>query len=127
MSRRVIETSKAPLPVGTYSQAIVSGDLLFSAGQIALDPRTGEMVNQSFRAEVKQIFYNLQAVLSAASLTLADVVKYTVFMTDLSQFGEVNEIFSEYYQKAPPARSAVQVSALPKGATIEIECIASLK
>jgi len=125
MSRKVIETSNAPKPVGTYSQAVIADNFLFSAGQIGLDPKTGEMVTSSFKAEVKQIFHNLQAVLAAGGLTLDNVVKFNVYLTDLSRFSEVNAVFAEYFPSKPPARSAVEVSALPKDANIEIECVAS--
>ncbi|MCF7803408.1 MAG: RidA family protein [Candidatus Marinimicrobia bacterium] len=124
MGKKVIETANAPKPVGTYSQGIVANGFLFSAGQIGIDPKTGELVTDSFAAEVRQVFHNLQAVLSGGGLTLDNVVKFKVFMTDLSQFGTVNEVFAEYYPTEPPARSAVEVSALPKNANIEIECIA---
>lgn len=125
MSAKVIETANAPKPVGTYSQAVIANGFLYSAGQIGLNPKTGEMVTSGFKAEVKQIFHNLQAVLAGGGLTLDDVVKFNVYMTELSQFGEVNEVFAEYFPSQPPARSAVQVSALPKGAKIEIECVAA--
>ncbi|MBS1272324.1 MAG: 2-iminobutanoate/2-iminopropanoate deaminase [Candidatus Marinimicrobia bacterium] len=125
MSVKVIETANAPKPVGTYSQAVIANGFLYSAGQIGLNPKTGEMVTSGFKAEVKQIFHNLQAVLAGGGLTLDDVVKFNVYMTELSQFGEVNEVFAEYFPSQPPARSAVQVSALPKGAKIEIECVAA--
>ncbi len=124
MARKVIETSMAPKPVGTYSQGVVVGDLLFSAGQIGIKPQTGELVTGDFAAEVRQIFHNLQAVLSASNMTLDNVVKFNVYMVDLAQFDVVNRIFAEYFEKEPPARSAVEVAGLPKGANIEIECIA---
>lgn len=125
MARRVIETSNAPKPVGTYSQAVVAGELFFSAGQIGLDPKSGEMVTGDFKQEVNQVIHNLQAVLSGAGLTLDDVVKFTVYMTDLSRFDFVNEVLARYYPIEPPARSVVQVAGLPKDARIEIECIAA--
>jgi len=127
MTRRIIETSNAPKPVGTYSQAVVSGGLLFSAGQIALDPKTGKLVNGDFAKEVNQVIHNLQAVLSGASLNLDDVVKFTVYMTDLSEFDTVNSELARYYPTEPPARSVVEVAGLPKGARVEIECIASIQ
>lgn len=124
MSRKVIETSLAPKPVGTYSQGVVVGNLLFSAGQIGINPKTGELIRDDFPAEVRQIFHNLQAVLAASNMTLDDVVKFNVYMVDLEKFETVNTVFDEYFDSEPPARSAVQVAGLPKGANIEIECIA---
>jgi len=126
MTRRVIETSNAPKPVGTYSQAVVAGKLFFSAGQIAMDPMTDELIAGDFRKEVQQVMRNLQAVLSGAGLTLDNVVKLTVYMTDLDQFEVVNQVLAYYYPGEPPARSVVQVAGLPKGATIEMECIATI-
>ena len=125
MSRRVVETPNAPIPVGTYSQAVIVDNLLFSAGQIGINPKTNELLKGAFEDEVRQVIYNLQAVLAGASMTLDNVVKFTVFMTDLSNFGTVNEVLAEYYPHEPPARSAVEVAGLPKNARIEIECIAS--
>ncbi len=127
MSRRVIETPNAPIPVGTYSQAVISNGILFSAGQIAIDPKSGEMVSGSFKDEVGQVMYNLQAVLAGAGLTLDDVVKFTVYMQDISHFSVVNDVLAEFYPQEPPARSVVEVKGLPKDAQIEIECIASAK
>jgi 2-iminobutanoate/2-iminopropanoate deaminase len=125
MSRRVIKTPDAPIPVGTYSQAVTVGHLLFSAGQIGINPKTNELLQGSFEDEVRQVIYNLQAVLAGANMTLDDVIKFTVFMTDLDNFGTVNKVLTEYFPQEPPARSAVEVAGLPKNARIEIECIAS--
>ncbi|HKJ66816.1 MAG TPA: Rid family detoxifying hydrolase, partial [bacterium] len=125
MARRVIETSNAPKPVGTYSQAVVVDNVCFTAGQIALNPISGEMIAGDFKQEVNQVIHNLQAVLSGAGLTLDDVVKFTVYVTDLSTFAVVNEVLARYYPSEPPARSVVQVAGLPKNARIEIECIAA--
>ncbi|MBD3274769.1 MAG: hypothetical protein GF372_05625 [Candidatus Marinimicrobia bacterium] len=125
MSRRVIKTPDAPIPVGTYSQAVTVGNLLFSAGQIGINPKTNELLQGTFEDEVRQVIYNLQAVLAGASMTLDDVIKFTVFMTDLDNFGTVNQVLTEYFPQEPPARSAVEVAGLPKNARIEIECIAS--
>lgn len=125
MTRRVVETPNAPMPVGTYSQAVVAEGLFFSAGQIGLNPKSGELVINDFKSELDQVFHNLQAVLSGAGLTLDDVVKFTVYMVDLSRFDQVNEILAKFYPNEPPARSVIQVAGLPKGANIEIECIAT--
>lgn len=126
MTRRVIETSNAPKPVGTYSQAVVAGKLFFSSGQIAIDPMSDELVAGEFKKEVQQVMRNLQAVLSGAGLNLDHVVKLTVYLTDLEQFEVVNQVLAYYYPGEPPARSVVEVSGLPKGARIEMECIATI-
>lgn len=124
MSKRSIETPNAPLPVGAYNQAVVANGVVYTAGQIGIKPSTGELVTSSFSAEADQIFHNLQAVLAGAGLTLDNVVKFTVYLVDLGNYGELNEVFEKYYPNDAPARSAVQVSALPKNANVEIECIA---
>ncbi len=124
MSKKIIETPNAPLPVGAYNQAIVAGNYLYSAGQIGIKPGTGELVSANFKVEADQVFHNLQAVLAGAGLTLDNVVKFTVYLTDLSDYAALNEVFEKYYPKDAPARSAVQVAALPKGAKVEIDCIA---
>lgn len=121
---KVIHTTNAPAAVGPYSQAIDCGDLVFCSGQIPLAPATGEVVEGGIEAQTRQIFANIQAVLAEAGLTLANVVKTTVFMTDLGQFGVFNGIYGEYFPENPPARSCVEISKLPKGVSVEIEVIA---
>ena len=121
---KVIHTPNAPAAVGPYSQAIDCGDLVFCSGQIPLVPATGEVVEGGIEAQTRQIFANIQAVLAEAGLTLANVVKSTVFMTDLGQFGVFNGIYGEYFPENPPARSCVEISKLPKGVSVEIEVIA---
>lgn len=121
---KVIHTPNAPAAVGPYSQAIDCGDLVFCSGQIPLVPATGEVVEGGIEAQTRQIFANIQAVLAEAGLTLANVVKTTVFMTDLGQFGTFNGIYGEYFPENPPARSCVEISKLPKGVSVEIEVIA---
>ncbi|HIQ70312.1 MAG TPA: RidA family protein [Candidatus Avoscillospira stercorigallinarum] len=121
---KVIHTPNAPAAVGPYSQAIDCGDLVFCSGQIPLVPATGEVVEGGIEAQTRQIFANIQAVLAEAGLTLANVVKTTVFMTDLGQFGVFNGIYGEYFPENPPARSCVEISKLPKGVSVEIEVIA---
>lgn len=121
---KVIHTPNAPAAVGPYSQAIDCGDLVFCSGQIPLAPATGEVVEGGIEAQTRQIFANIQAVLAEAGLTLANVVKTTVFMTDLGQFGVFNGIYGEYFPENPPARSCVEISKLPKGVSVEIEVIA---
>jgi 2-iminobutanoate/2-iminopropanoate deaminase len=125
MDRKVITTGDAPSAIGPYSQAIRAGDLLFCSGQIALDPLSGELVGpDDVRAQTRRVMDNLVAVLAAGGCTLADVVKCTIFVTDLGDFGAVNEEYGRYFAAAPPARATVQVSALPKNAKVEIEAIA---
>ena len=121
---KVIHTPNAPAAVGPYSQAIDCGDLVFCSGQIPLAPATGEVVEGGIEAQTRQIFANIQAVLAEAGLTLANVVKTTVFMTDLGQFGVFNGIYGEYFPENPPARSCVAVAALPKGGAFEVEAVA---
>lgn len=124
ISRNVISTDKAPAAVGPYSQAIRFGDLVYTAGQIPLDPATGSMVAGEIEAQTEQVLKNLRAVLEAAGTDLAHVVKMTVFMTDFSDFQRMNGVYAGFFDSDPPARSAVQVAALPLGATIEMEAVA---
>lgn len=124
MSKTIILTTDAPAPIGPYSQAIKSGNMLFCSGQIPLDPKTGEMKSASIEEETRQVLTNLSAVVSSGGATLSDVVKTTIFLTDLGNFATVNAIYDEFFGASKPARSTVQVSALPKGANVEIECIA---
>ncbi|MEE9189630.1 MAG: Rid family detoxifying hydrolase [Candidatus Neomarinimicrobiota bacterium] len=127
MSRRSIHTNLAPEAIGPYSQAIISNRLIFTAGQIPLDPMTGKMVEGDFKMRVNQVLRNLNAILSSASTDLNHAVKMTVFLTDLSKFSLVNEVFDERFAASdPPARSVVEVAALPLEADIEIECIATV-
>ena len=120
----VIHTTNAPAAVGPYSQAIDCGALVFCSGQIPLVPETGLMVEGGIEAQARQMFANIKAVLNAAGLDFRNVVKTTVFMTDLGQFATFNGIYAEYFPTNPPARSCVEVSALPKGALVECEVIA---
>lgn len=124
--RRVIKSSDAPGPGGFYSQAIASGDLLFCSGQIALDPKTGQMVEGGIEAETERVLANLTAVLAAAGASLADVVKTTVYLADFSEFQAMNAVYVRAFPTDPPARATVGVSALPRGAKIELEAIARL-
>tara|TARA_B110000116_G_scaffold162881_1_gene140827 strand:- start:239 stop:622 length:384 start_codon:yes stop_codon:yes gene_type:complete len=123
----VIETLDAPQAIGTYSQGIKSGNLVFTSGQIPLNPETGELINGDFKLEISQVLTNLNAVLKSGGSSLKKAVKLTVFLTDLSYFPQVNEVFKEYFPENPPARSAVQVSALPMNAKIEIEAVGSVE
>lgn len=119
-----VSTDAAPKAVGPYSQAIVAGNLIFTSGQIPLDPKTQAMVEGDIRVQTERVMDNLGAVLKAAGASFADVVKATIFLADLSDFGTVNEIYGKRFPGNPPARSTVQVAALPKGARVEIELIA---
>ena len=124
MTKRIIKTDQAPPAIGAYSQAVVAGGLVFASGQLALDPRTGQLVPGDARTQTKRIMENLTAVLTAAGSSMEKVVKATVFLRDLNDFGVVNEIYGEYFQENPPARSTVQVAKLPREAAVEIDVIA---
>ena len=125
-TRRVITSPNAPAPGVYYSQAIASGDLLFCSGQIALDPATGQLVGGGIEAETQRVLDNLVQVLAAAGATLADVVKTTVYLADFSEFQAMNAVYVRAFPNQPPARATVGVSALPRGAKIELEAIARL-
>ena len=127
MDNIVIETLDAPQAIGTYSQGIKSGNLVFTSGQIPLNPETGELINGDFKMEISQVLTNLNAVLKSGGSSLKKAIKLTVFLTDLSYFPQVNEVFKEFFPENPPARSAVQVSALPMNAKIEIEAVGSIE
>ena len=118
--RTRIESDGAPAAIGPYSQAILVGDLLFCAGQIGLDPETGQMVDGGIEAETRRVMDNLSAVLEEAGYSMADVVQSQVFMADLEEYGVMNEIYASYFADSPPARAAVQVARLPRDARIEI-------
>jgi 2-iminobutanoate/2-iminopropanoate deaminase len=122
--RRVIATENAPAAVGPYSQGILLRDLVFTAGQLGIDPATGKFVEGGVEAQTRQALTNIQAVLEAAGSSLSRVVKVTVFLQDMNDFKAVNGIYAQFFSKSPPARSAVQVAALPLGGLIEIEAIA---
>jgi 2-iminobutanoate/2-iminopropanoate deaminase len=126
MSREVIQTPQAPAPVGPYNQAIRAGSMVFCSGQVALDPATGTVVGGGDVAqEAEQVMKNLEAVLSAAGASFKDVVKTTVFLTDMQDFATVNTVYARYFDEATaPARACVQVSVLPKNVKVEIDCIA---
>ena len=122
--KKVISTKEAPGAVGPYSQAIRAGSMVFCAGQIPLDPKSGQIESQDVGEQAKRVLENIGAVLKAAQLDYSHVVKTTVFLTDLADFQIVNAIYAGFFRENPPARSTVQVSALPKGAKVEIEVIA---
>ena len=122
--KKIISTNEAPAAVGPYSQAVRAGSMVFCAGQIPLDPKTAQIVPGDIGEQTRRVLDNITAVLKADGLTFEHIVKTTIFLTDLGDFQTVNEIYGSYFKQQPPARSTVQVSALPKGARIEIEAIA---
>jgi len=124
MTRRIISTPEAPKAVGPYSQAVAAGNLLFCSGQIPLRPATGELLEGDVTEQTTQVLENLGAVLRANRMTFSDVVKTTVFLTDLGDFAAMNDVYAIYFPSNQPARSTIQVAALPKGARVEIEAIA---
>ena len=127
MERKIINTNKAPLPIGAYNQGIVTNGFVFTAGQVAIDPATGNLIEGSFKDRVRQVMKNLNSILGESGTTLSNVAKFTVFLTDMSNYATVNEVFSEFIKESyAPARSLVAVSALPAGTDIEIECIATV-
>ena len=123
MNKEVINTKYAPESIGTYSQGIRAGNFIYTSGQIPINPQTGNLKTDDFKAEIRQVLDNLNALLEGGGSALQSTVKLTVFITDLSCFLDLNEVFREYYFEDPPARSVVQVSALPLGVRIEIEAI----
>lgn len=122
--KKVISTDKAPAAIGPYSQAIQVGEFLYTSGQIPLDPKTGAMVEGGVPEQTTRVLDNLKAVLEAAGYAMADVVKTAVFITDMANFGAMNEVYAKYFEKDPPARSCVAVKTLPKDALVEIEVVA---
>ncbi|MBF6623963.1 MAG: RidA family protein [Pseudomonas stutzeri] len=122
MSRTVINTDKAPAAIGTYSQAIKAGDTVYISGQIPLDPKSMELV-EGFEAQTVQVFENLKAVAEAAGGSFQDIVKLNIYLTDLANFATVNEVMSRYFQQPYPARAAIGISALPKGAQVEMDAV----
>jgi reactive intermediate/imine deaminase len=123
MGKKIISTADAPAAIGTYSQAVEVGNTLWVSGQIPLDPATKELVPGGIDAQTHQVFKNLKAIVTAAGASFDDVVKATVFLTDLSHFALVNKIMAEYFREPYPARAAVGVASLPRGAQVEVECI----
>ncbi len=126
MSRQVITSNDAPKAIGPYSQAVAvpAGRLVFCSGQIPLDPKTGELVAGDIAAQTVRVLENLKAVLAAAGLDFSHVVRCGIFLVDLADFGKVNEVYGRYFPAQPPARATVQVSALPKGARVEVDAVA---
>ncbi|MBV8211866.1 MAG: RidA family protein [Verrucomicrobia bacterium] len=122
--KTVVSSADAPAAIGPYSQAIEAGQLLFCSGQLPIAPKTGNLIGEDVSAQARQVLENLGAVLKAAGTSYAYVVKTTVFLTDLNDFTAMNQVYGEFFSEASPARSTVQVAALPKGAKVEIEAIA---
>lgn len=126
MEKNIISTKKAPAAIGPYSQGIMAGNMIFTSGQLPMDPETGELVTKDIKSEARQSLTNLKAVLEEAGATLEDVVKVTVFIKDMNQFGDINEVYGEFFSNHKPARSCVEVARLPKDANVEIEAVAIL-
>jgi len=124
MEKKVIQTDKAPKAIGPYSQAIQAGNLLFLSGQIPIDPKTGDLVVGSSRQQAQQVLENIKALLESQKLGMENVVKVTIFLKNMEDFAQVNEIYAAYFPSSPPARSTVEVSRLPKDVGIEIEAVA---
>lgn len=123
--KEVIRTEKAPAPIGPYNQAIKSGNTIYVSGQIALNPISGELVLDSIQSETRLVLENLKAVLTAGDFALEDVVKCSIFISDMGQFSQINEVYAEYFVgNSAPARETVQVACLPKNVNVEISCIA---
>mgnify|MGYP006245998215 FL=1 len=124
--KRIINTSNAPKPIGPYNQAVISGDLMFISGQVAFDPNTDELVLDDIQTETKQVMENLKSILEEANLSFKDVVKTTIFLSDMNDFQQVNEVYGSYFSNdQAPARETVEVSRLPKDVNVEISMIAS--
>jgi 2-iminobutanoate/2-iminopropanoate deaminase len=128
MPKTTVLTKEAPAPIGPYSQGIIStGDFLFTAGQIALDPKSGQIVAGDIKVQTRQVMNNITAILRQAGVTMSDVVKTTVFLKDMNEFAGMNEVYGEYFKETPPARSTVEVARLPRDVKVEIEVIAAVK
>ncbi|MDO9123763.1 MAG: RidA family protein [Deltaproteobacteria bacterium] len=124
MGKKVIQTEKAPKPIGPYSQAIRAGNFIFISGQIPIDPKTGELVKGDIRQQTQQVLENIRGVLESQGLGMQDVVKVNIFLKDMGNFNEMNEVYATCFSSSPPARSTVEVAKLPRNSDIEIEAIA---
>ncbi|QEE50400.1 RidA family protein [Flavobacterium alkalisoli] len=123
--KKIIFTEKAPAPIGPYSQAVLSGNTLYTSGQIAINPATGELVLDDIETETKQVMENMKAVLEAAEMTFGDVIKSTIFISDMNDFAKINGVYAAYFdEKTAPARETVQVACLPKNVNVEISMVA---
>ena len=123
--KKIINTINAPEPIGPYSQAVQSGNILYTSGQIAIDPKTGELVMDSIELETKQIMNNIKAVLKEASMTFNDVIKTSIFISNMNNFDKINKIYKQYFRTNYPARETLEVSCLPKNVNVEISVIAA--
>ena len=123
--KKIISTSNAPAAIGPYSQAVEAGGLIFISGQLPLDPATGAMAPSEIKAQTEAVIKNLEGILKAQSLTLENIIKTTVFMADLGQFAQMNEVYGRFFSVNPPARATIEVKALPKAALVEIEAVAA--
>jgi reactive intermediate/imine deaminase len=123
MPRKIISTEHAPKAIGPYSQAVRAGNTVYLSGQVALDPASGEMVGGGFEAETRRVFENLKAVAAAAGASLDDAVRLTIYLTDMGRFPIVNGIMAEYFKEPYPARVTIGVASLPKGASVEVDCV----
>ena len=124
MKKKSVKTTEAPEAIGPYSQAIRIGDFLYTSGQISLDPKTMEMITGNIELETEKVLQNIEAILSAEGLNFGHVIKTTVYLTDLSEFTRMNQVYEKFFSNTKPARACVQVAALPKGAKVEIDAIA---
>ncbi|MDO9551610.1 RidA family protein [Rhodonellum sp.] len=124
MEKEIIYSQEAPAPIGPYSQAVKAGNTLYVSGQIALDPETGELINENITEETHAVMKNMEAVLRAAGFGFGDVVKCTIFIKNMDEFSTINEAYGQYFKNNPPARETVEVSRLPKNVNVEISCIA---
>ncbi len=124
MEKIIIRTDNAPAPIGPYNQAMQFGNMLFISGQIAIDPHTGNLVHDDIVAETRQVMTNLKAILHEAGMDFSHVLKSTIFLMDMGQFGQVNEVYGSFFGEGAPARETVQVAGLPKGVKVEISVIA---
>ena len=120
-----LKSNNAPEPIGPYSQAVEINGFIFTSGQIAINPQTGDIISHDIEEQTRQVIKNMQAVLQAGNSSLDKIVKTTIFLSDMNNFAQVNRIYGEYFNESKPARSTIEVSRLPKNALIEIECIAS--
>lgn len=124
MEKKIINSAKAPAPIGPYSHAVQYGNLFYTSGQVALNPATGELVLESIEAETEMVMQNLKSILEEAGLGFENVIKSTIFIMDMNQFAQINEVYGKYFPNNPPARETVQVAKLPRGVNIEISMIA---
>lgn len=124
MNKQIIRTENAPAPIGPYNQAVKTNDTLYVSGQIAIDPKSGELMLDNIEEETEMVMENLKAVVEAAGLTLENIVKTSIFISDMNNFSRINEVYGSYFEKDFPARETVEVSVLPKNVNVEISCIA---